>query len=140
MCSPSLSPQYLNSSSYTHLWSLVIQPHEWAAYARPPGVGSGDQQLEAYHHRLQSIIKLPEAEGNSLSLILLLITAIDHLADALYKEWQVVENTIKTPFLLQEKRQQHHTAAEKHAKKRQTLHSYVPNLYVLFKKKTLTCL
>jgi len=57
-----------------------------------------------------------------------LVTAVDHLVDSLYKEWQTAEATITTPFLMKERRDQHHAASQKQSQKRSTLTSYVPNL------------
>lgn len=100
-------------------------------FSRPPGTPSGDQQLEAYHHRLRGILQLLENQGKSCCSVFADLKAIDALVDTLYQEYKTyTEATVLSPHLFEEKRRQHHVVSQKYANKRATLKDYVPPKYV----------
>ncbi|MCE2984105.1 MAG: hypothetical protein LW832_11145 [Parachlamydia sp.] len=60
-----------------------------------------------------------------IPLLLLIKTAVDHLVDALYKEWETTEATLMNDHLYEERQNQRLAASQKSANRRATLTSYI---------------
>ncbi len=70
---------------FSNTWLKAHPPTEWARYARPSDVPSGDQSLEAYHRRMRSVVFNGERHR---------FIALDHAIICLHREIQYWEEVL----------------------------------------------
>ena len=105
-----IAPPY--AEYFARQWEQVVTTREWALYVRPPGIPTGDQQMEAYNHHLKATTLNGE-----------LHMKIDRFVSKLYEDWRYYSITIKSPQHLSAVL---HDQAAQQNRPRATLASYVP--------------
>jgi hypothetical protein len=102
---------------FKRMWLQIYPPASWASFGRGKNVPSGDQILEGYHNRLQSIVLSHKNE------------AVDHVVHLLWQEWQYQYKIITTPHLLKERQKE--MQDRKKYDKRITLANYIDKTQAL---------
>jgi hypothetical protein len=90
---------------FQRVWLARFDPATWAKYGRPKDAPSGSNDIEAYNHRLQTVVFTDDVKG------------LEKITESLWKEVEFFSRTLKDRLLLEEKQKRRQRAIAQHLKR-----------------------